>query len=100
MHNTNHWTKAPPIEGTIVVNIGDLLQFWSADKYKGTSHRVVVDSTNCDKSRYSMAFFVHPNYETPIKPFDESAEKSKKQNAAAMTAKEYIQERFTETYRK
>ena len=33
------WVKAPPIEGTIVVNIGDLLQFWSGGKYKATPHR-------------------------------------------------------------
>ena len=82
-----------------MVNIGDLLQFWSADKYKATPHRVIVDSTNCYESRYSIAFFVHPNYETPIKPFDKSTDKLD-QDAVAMTAKEYINKRFSETYHK
>ena len=26
------WVAAPPIDGTIVVNIGDMLQQWTADK--------------------------------------------------------------------
>ena len=62
------WTQAPPIEGSIVVNIGDLLQFWSAGKYRATPHRVVVDSTTSQNSRYSIAMFVHPNHDTLIKP--------------------------------
>lgn len=28
----DEWVKAPPIEGTILVNIGDLMQRWTSDR--------------------------------------------------------------------
>jgi len=50
------WLKAPPIEGTYVVNIGDLLQRWSNDMYKSNMHRV-LNRNDTGKSRYSIPFF-------------------------------------------
>ena len=35
------FVNATPIEGTIVVNAGDLLAQWSNDTIKSTKHRVV-----------------------------------------------------------
>ena len=49
------WAEVRPIDGSIVVNIGDLLQFWSNDKYRATPHRVIVDSKTSHYSRYVMA---------------------------------------------
>jgi len=101
------WTQAPPIEGSIVVNIGDLLQFWSAGKYRATPHRVVVDSTTSQNSRYSIAIFVHPNHDTLIKPLGKligSSSNFGKQETelepswASRTAKDHINKRFVETY--
>jgi isopenicillin N synthase-like dioxygenase len=34
------WFEAPPIPGTLVCNIGDLLQRWSNDRFSPTVHRV------------------------------------------------------------
>ena len=48
------WLNAPPIEGTIVVNIADFLQRLSNDKFKSTVHRVYNRQPT---SRYSMPFF-------------------------------------------
>ena len=38
---TGHFVDATPIEGTVVVNAGDLLARWSNDTIKSTIHRVV-----------------------------------------------------------
>ncbi|TRX88686.1 hypothetical protein FHL15_010452 [Xylaria flabelliformis] len=46
--------KAPPIEGTIVVNIGDYMMRLCNDIYKSTVHRVTNEST---QERVSMPFF-------------------------------------------
>ena len=35
------WIDVKPIEGTVVVNAGDLLMRWSNDLIKSTMHRVV-----------------------------------------------------------
>ncbi len=35
------WLTAHPIEGTFVVNVGDLLARWTNDRFRSTPHRVV-----------------------------------------------------------
>ncbi|XP_070532434.1 uncharacterized protein [Ptychodera flava] len=49
----------PPIEGTIVVNIGDTMQRLTVDKLVSNVHRVVMPTTDEAKrsSRFSIAFF-------------------------------------------
>lgn len=51
---TDQYRQAPPIEGTIVVNIGDYMMRLSNDKYKSTVHRVTNESP---LERVSMPFF-------------------------------------------
>ncbi|ETS80797.1 hypothetical protein PFICI_08326 [Pestalotiopsis fici W106-1] len=53
------WIKAPPIEGTIVVNIGDYMMRLSNDTYKSTVHRVTNESP---LERVSMPFFFGLNF--------------------------------------
>jgi len=90
------WAKAPPLDGAIVVNIGDLLQFWSGGKYRATPHRVIVDAEMCNQARYSIAVFIHPNHDTDISPF---GGKSKiEEGDHKRTAKVHINKRFAETY--
>ena len=49
------WVPIPPRKNAIVVNTGDLLEFWSAGLFKSTVHRVV--SVASKTSRYSIAYF-------------------------------------------
>ncbi|PKU80231.1 gibberellin 20-oxidase-like protein [Dendrobium catenatum] len=48
------WVNLTPNEGTLVVNIGDLLQAWSNGRLRSSEHRVVLK--HC-VNRFSMAFF-------------------------------------------
>jgi isopenicillin N synthase-like dioxygenase len=54
---TGEFVNATPIEGTIVVNAGDLLARWSNDTIKSTIHRVVEPpkKDNTHPPRYSIA---------------------------------------------
>ncbi|XAR63059.1 Gibberellin 3-beta-dioxygenase [Bertholletia excelsa] len=52
--NQGHWTDISPCEGTLVVNIGDMLQAWSNEKLKSSAHRVVLKQP---VNRFSLAFF-------------------------------------------
>jgi isopenicillin N synthase-like dioxygenase len=54
------WLDAAPIEGTLVVNIGDLLSRLSNNKFKSTVHRVYNRQKS---SRYAMPFFLGFNPE-------------------------------------
>ncbi|ORY69002.1 putative gibberellin 20 oxidase [Pseudomassariella vexata] len=52
---TGTWHSVPPLEGSYVCNIGDLMQRWTNDRYRSTMHRVI--SPLSSKDRYSCAFF-------------------------------------------
>ncbi len=50
------------IEGTIVVNVGDMMKRLTNHVLPSTTHRVGNPSVSrADSARYSMPFFVHPN---------------------------------------
>ncbi len=62
-----NWVEAPPIEGTLVCNIGDLLQRWSNDRFASTVHRVI---NRTDHARYSIPVFFDPHTDTVVDPCD------------------------------
>ena len=64
---SGEWIEAPPIEGTLVCNIGDLLARWSNNRFTSTVHRVVNQSKN---ARYSIPVFFDPHTDTIIDPTD------------------------------
>ncbi|XP_039128195.1 gibberellin 2-beta-dioxygenase 8-like [Dioscorea cayenensis subsp. rotundata] len=53
----NQWLHVPPVPGSIIVNVGDMLQAISNDKYKSVQHRVLA---NGDKERMSLCYFAFP----------------------------------------
>ena len=59
------WVIAPPIPGTFVVNIGDLMARWTNDRFVSTPHRVVNSS---GRARYSVGVFFDPAFDTVIDP--------------------------------
>ncbi len=61
------WIEAPPIPGTLVCNIGDLLQRWTNDRFVSTVHRVINRSGN---PRYSIPVFFDPHTDAVIDPRD------------------------------
>ncbi|KAL9687225.1 hypothetical protein QQ045_031623 [Rhodiola kirilowii] len=54
----NCWVNVPWVPGALVVNIGDLLQLISNDKFKSVEHRVVANHVG---PRMSVACFVTPH---------------------------------------
>ncbi|ONK64852.1 uncharacterized protein A4U43_C07F30650 [Asparagus officinalis] len=62
------WVRVKPVPDSYIINIGDLIQVWSNDKYESTEHRV---SLNSDKERFSIPFFFYPAHYTIMKPIGE-----------------------------
>jgi feruloyl-CoA 6-hydroxylase len=54
--DSDGWINVPPVNGALVVNIGDVLQIMSNECYKSIEHRVVA---NRNKTRISMPIFVN-----------------------------------------
>jgi isopenicillin N synthase-like dioxygenase len=57
------WIEAPPIPGTLVVNVGDLLERWTDGAFRSTPHRVINSS---GQERLSLVLAFDPNPETMI----------------------------------
>lgn len=60
---SGEWFAPPVIEGTFLVNLGNMMRRWSNDRYLSTPHGVLNDS---GRDRYSIAFFYSPNVATTI----------------------------------
>ena len=57
------WVDAPPIPGSFVMNVGDITQRWTNDRFVSTPHRVRNFS---GRDRYSIPFFFDPNMDALI----------------------------------
>nr|GME12579.1 gibberellin 2-beta-dioxygenase 8 [Ipomoea batatas] len=71
VYKDHQWIQVNPIPNTLIVNIGDMIQAISDDKYVSVKHRVKV---NKEKERISMGYFVFPGDDVVIesskyKPF-------------------------------
>jgi isopenicillin N synthase-like dioxygenase len=72
LNGAGQWIDVPPIPGTFVVNIGDMLELWTNGAFVATSHRVrkVVEE------RYSFPLFFNVDYHTEVKPLPQFASHS------------------------
>ncbi len=89
------WIAAPPIPGTFVVNIAEMVERWTNGLYPATPHRVINTS---GRERYSMAFFLDTNYDARVEclPSCRSAELPAKY--PPVIGGEYLFQRFDQTF--
>jgi isopenicillin N synthase-like dioxygenase len=89
------WIGAPPIPGTFVINIGDLLARWTNDLFASTPHRVINRS---GRERYSIALFYDPHFDTPVEVLDTCCREGEAPRYAPTTCGAYILERFGDAF--
>jgi isopenicillin N synthase-like dioxygenase len=58
------WIDVPPLEDSLVVNFGQVLEQWSAGRIRATEHRVL----GSDAERYSIPFFYEARADATIAP--------------------------------
>lgn len=61
----SQWIEAPPVPGSFVCNIGDMLDRLTGGLYRSTPHRVRNLS---GRDRLSFPFFFDPNFNAEVKP--------------------------------
>jgi len=59
------WRTVTPNPEALTINIGDIVQVWSNDRYLAPLHRVLA---NASQPRYSAPFFYNPGYDTDYAP--------------------------------
>lgn len=65
MDKDGTWVPVPPIRGSYVINIAELMKRWINGRFKATVHRVIHTK---DSDRYSMPLFCNPNHDTVVDP--------------------------------
>ena len=66
----NQWLDAPPIPGSFICNIGDMLDRLTRGIYRSTPHRVI---SSARRDRLSFPLFFDPNFNAEVRPIEELA---------------------------
>jgi isopenicillin N synthase-like dioxygenase len=60
------WADAPPIPGTFICNVGDMLDRMTGGRWRSVPHRVRINTSGRD--RLSIPLFFDPDFDTVIAP--------------------------------
>ncbi len=88
-NNAGDWIAAPPVTGSFVMNVGDMLSHWSGGLFTSTPHRVI---NTTGRERYSQPFFFDPGMESIIAPVVGDAE------VEPIRYGDYLMERLDKNY--
>lgn len=89
------WVSAPPIDDTFIVNIGDLVQTFTNDRYISTLHRVVNTS---GQERYSIPFFMDLDFDAEVKVIDQCQGIDNPPRYQPYTCGQHKYRRFVDSY--
>lgn len=64
------WHLVQPLPGAFTINVGDMAQVATNDKFFASNHRVLQSSS---RPRYSRAFFFNPSHSVDIQPLQVEA---------------------------
>ncbi|WP_271274220.1 isopenicillin N synthase family dioxygenase [Aliamphritea hakodatensis] len=89
------WIDAPPVEDTFIVNIGDLVQTFTNDKYISTMHRVINTS---GRERYSLPFFIDLDFDAEVSVVPTCQSDSNPAKYQPYTCGQHKYKRFIDSY--
>ena len=69
MTRAGEWIEVPPLDGSFVINLGEMMKIWSDGVLLATPHRVV---NKYGYERYSIPFFMTPDFDAKISPLVEN----------------------------
>lgn len=95
----SEWVDVPIINGTFVINIGDLMARWTNDAWVSTLHRVVnpPEGAGGESRRQSLVFFHNPNYDAPVACIPTCVAAGGVPKYAPTTSGEHLRQLFTRT---
>jgi isopenicillin N synthase-like dioxygenase len=67
VRSRSRWIDAPPIPGSFLCNLGDMLDRMTRGLYRSTLHRVLNAS---GRDRLSFPFFFDPNFRAEVRPIE------------------------------
>ena len=93
----NKWVGVTSLKDHLVVNVGDMLQRLTNNKFKSTTHRVVnPPRSEWSSPRYSIPFFLHPKSSTRLDCLESCIDENHPKQYDDISAGEYLTERLLE----
>lgn len=95
-NTTQEWLTVELVHDAVLVNLGDLVQYWTRGRYRSTPHR--VHNTN-KFDRYSIVFFANCDFDAPLDALDDRDDRTNENDdddgdtttvTTATTAGEYV----------
>lgn len=65
VYKDNQWITIEPHPDALIINIGDIAQVWSNDRYRAPLHRVLANTV---QERFSAAYFYNPSASAEYAP--------------------------------
>lgn len=93
---SNTWHPVTPIAGAYVINIGDLMQRWTNDRYLSTMHRVMSPASL--KPRYSVAFFNDGALDTVIEAIPTCVPAGEAPKYGPLKVEDHLMRRYKQSY--
>jgi isopenicillin N synthase-like dioxygenase len=91
------WIPVTSVPEQIVVNVGDMLQRFTNNKLRSTTHRVVNPKREIwHTSRFSIPFFLHPKSSMSLRSLESCIDEVHPKVYEDATAGEYLDERLRE----
>jgi isopenicillin N synthase-like dioxygenase len=94
-HRQGRWLEAPPLPGTFVLNVGDMLARWTNGRFASTVHRVINLS---GRERYSLPFFFDPSFDAEVAALPGCTGPDDPPCFAPTTCGQYLLERIDESF--
>ncbi|THH20613.1 hypothetical protein EW146_g810 [Bondarzewia mesenterica] len=89
------WIDAPPIPGTLVINLGDQFARWTNDVFRSTVHRAMNRS---GVHRYSVPLFFGTDYDVRLESIPSCVNEDRPPRYEVVVAGDYVKERLKATY--
>ncbi|WP_260958180.1 isopenicillin N synthase family dioxygenase [Pseudomonas citri] len=94
-NRAGEWISATPVKDTFIVNIGDLVQTLTNDRYVSTMHRVINNSL---VERYSIPFFIDLDFDAMVEAVPTCVTEESPAKYASYTCGQHKYKRFVASY--
>ena len=97
LNKDSKWVPVTSLKDHLVVNVGDMLQRLTNNRFKSTTHRVVNPPREMwSEPRYSIPFFLHPRSDTRLDCLQSCITDENPKRYEDISAGEYLNERLKE----
>ena len=89
------WLDVPPLPGAFIVNVGDMMQRWTNDRWPSTLHRVV--NRHGGRDRHSIAYFCDLDHDACIVPLATCTSATNPARYGPITAGDHLEAMYRRT---